>query len=107
MRAIVILVLLAGTAHAQMPDFQGGAQLHYELEGLQAVDHPDAMTFPAARDFVMGTARLHGFIGGKTLAFHMGLDLGAGGPIHDGGFAYDVSLFPFGVALRFFETSFV
>jgi hypothetical protein len=106
MKALVILVLLGGVAHAQMPDLQGAAQLHYELEGLHAVDHADAMTYPAARDFVMATARLHGFLGGKSIAFHMGLDLGAGGTIHDGGFAYDVSLFPLGVAFRFFETSF-
>ncbi|HSD89473.1 MAG TPA: hypothetical protein VLB44_18210 [Kofleriaceae bacterium] len=110
MRTLLVLfalVLASRTAHAQMPDFQGGAQLHYELEGLHAVDHPEAMTYPEARDFVIATARLHGFIGGKHLGFHMGLDLGAGGTIRDGGFAYDVSLFPFGVAFRFFETSFL
>jgi hypothetical protein len=104
---LVVTLGLESRAHAQMPDLQGGAQLHYELEGLHAVDHADAMTYPEARDFVMATARLHGFLGSKTFGFHMGLDLGAGGTIHDGGFAYDVSVFPFGVAFRFFETSFL
>jgi len=103
---LVVALGLESHARAQMPDLQGGAQLHYELEGLHAVDHADAMTYPAARDFVMTSARLHGFIGGRWIGFHMGLDLGAGGSIHDGGFAYDVSLFPFGVAFRFFDTSF-
>ena len=61
-RAIVIglLVLAPRAAHAQWwRDPQGGAQLHYELEGLHAVEHPDAMAYPEARDFVMANARLH------------------------------------------------
>lgn len=108
MRALLVLVLLCGTARAEWwSDPQGGAQLHYELEGLHAVEHPDAMTYPSARDFVLATARLHGYYGGRTIGYHIGLDLGAGGTIHGGGFAYDVSLFPFGVAWRFFETSFL
>jgi hypothetical protein len=108
MKSILIVLLLCGTARAQWwRDPEGGVQLHYELEGLHAVEHPDAMTYPQARDYVMANARLHGYYGGKYLGYHMGLDLGAGGTIRGGGFAYDVSLFPFGVAWRFFETSFL
>jgi hypothetical protein len=88
-------------------DAQGAAQLHYELEGQHAVDHPEAMTYPQARDFIAGNARLHGIFGGKTFGLHAGLDLGAGGTLHGGGFAYDVALFPIGIAWRFFETSFL
>ncbi|HEY5947889.1 MAG TPA: hypothetical protein VIV40_20455 [Kofleriaceae bacterium] len=105
MKALAILMLGAATAHAQ-PDFDGGAQLHYELEGLHDVEH-DAMDVPTVRDSVLASARLHGFIGTKRIGFHIGLDLGAGGTIDGGGFAYDVALFPAGIALRFFETSFI
>ena len=106
-RAIALGLLLAPaqTAHA-WPDFDGGAQLHYELQGLHAYDH-DEMDAPGARDFVLAGARLHGFVGGRWVGLHVGLDLAAGGTIHGGGFAYDVALFPVGVALRFAETSFL
>lgn len=107
-----VLVLVAGVlgrgAEAQ-PNMKGGAQLHYELQGLHTYERdassPDAMTAPG--DLVLAGARLHGFVGGKWLAFHIGLDLAAGGTINGGGFAYDVSLFPVGAALRFAETSFI
>ena len=101
-----LLVLGAATNAYAQPDFAGGAQLHYELQGLHAYEH-DTMEVPTARDFVLAGARLHGFIGGKWIGFHMGLDLAAGGTINGGGFAYDVALFPFGAALRFADTSFV
>jgi hypothetical protein len=110
MKALLALVLFCGTAHAgwsKYRDSQGGAQLHYEVAGLHAIDHPDAMTYPDARDYVLAGARLHGFFGGKHLALHAGVDLAAGGTIHGGGFAYDVALFPIGLAWRFFETSFL
>jgi len=99
-----VVIALARAAHAGVPE--GGAQLHYELQGLHDIEH-DAMSVPEARDFVMAGARLHGFIGGKTFAYHAGIDLAAGGTINNGGFAYDVALFPAGVALRFAETSFL
>jgi hypothetical protein len=106
-RVIVLSVVLAMTSAAQaQPDFAGGAQLHYELQGLHAYDD-DAMDVPSARDFILAGARLHGFIGGKSIGFHIGLDLAAGGTINGGGFAYDVALFPVGVALRFADTSFL
>jgi hypothetical protein len=108
MRALAIVIALGGVAHAQ-PDFAGAAQLHYELQGVHAYDrdmtNPVAMTAP--RDIVLAGARLHGFIGNRTLGLHAGLDLAAGGTVDGGGFAYDISLFPGGLALRFAETSFV
>ncbi len=108
MKAFVVLAALAGVAHAQ-PNVDGGAQLHYELQGLRIYDRDmtsaDAMTAP--RDLMLGGARLHGFIGNKRLGYHIGLDLAAGGTIGGGGFAYDVALFPVGAALRFADTSFV
>lgn len=107
MRLAVLLSLVSATAvaHAR-PSVDGGAQLHYELQGLHDYAH-DAMAVPAARDLVLAGARLHGFIGNRWLGYHAGIDLAAGGTIHGGGFAYDVALFPAGVALRFAETSFV
>ncbi|HEY5920771.1 MAG TPA: hypothetical protein VIV11_03835, partial [Kofleriaceae bacterium] len=79
---------------------------HYELQGMHDYQH-DEMDAPAARDIVLAGARLHGFIGGRRFGYHAGLDLAAGGTINNGGFAYDVTLWPAGVALRFAETSFI
>ncbi|NVB84236.1 MAG: hypothetical protein HOV81_38020 [Kofleriaceae bacterium] len=111
MRALVIVLVLglARIAHAGWEDLEGGAQLHYELSGEHGLDRKDTTPgmLEPPRELALWTARLHGFVGGKTFAFHVGLDLGAGGSIRGGGFAYDVSLFPFGVAVRFFETSFI
>lgn len=106
MKAIAILMLLAGTAHAGWRDFQdaqGGADLHYELSGFRTQDEMTS----GPRDVVLAGARLHGFIGGQRLGYHVGLDLAAGGTIDGGGFAYDVSIFPVGVALPLFDTSWV
>jgi hypothetical protein len=101
--AIAVLVWLGGPAHAH-PD--GGAQLHYELQGLHNVDR-DTMTGIEANEVVLAGARLHGFVGKGSLGFHIGLDLAAGGTVDAGGFAYDVALFPAGFAFRFAQTSFV
>jgi hypothetical protein len=87
-------------------DLGGGAQLHYELASVHDIEHDD-MRLPPSSDLVMAAARLHGFVGGKRWGYHMGLDLGAGSTIRDAGFAYDVSLFPVGLALRFAQTSFI
>lgn len=106
MKAIALIMLLAGTAHAGWRDFQhaqGGADLHYELSGF----HTQDKMAEGPRDAVLAGARLHGFIGGERLGYHVGLDLAAGGTIHGGGFAYDVSVFPVGLALRLFDTSWV
>ena len=106
MIALVIGLVIGEPVARAQPDFAGGAQLHYELQGLHDYEH-DETAVPAARDVVLAGARLHGFIGNRWLGYHAGLDLAAGGTINAGGFAYDVSLFPFGFALRFAETSFV
>lgn len=103
---LAIVVGFTGTAHAGWRDFmdaKGGADLHYELSGFRT---NDTMT-EAPRDLVLAGARLHGFIGGERFGFHGGLDLAAGGTVDGGGFAYDVSLFPVGLALRLFATSWV
>jgi hypothetical protein len=93
---------------------QGGAWLHYELAGLAVVDeaglrHPgDPAPEPAARELVLAGVRLHGFLGANaSVAYHVGLDLAAGGTLDGGGFAYDVALFPIGVVVRVGETSIV
>ena len=96
MRALAVVMVLAASADAR-PIPQGGGWLHYELAGVHAVDD-DAPTEP--RELVLAGARLHGIVGGRYLAYHVGLDLAAGATIRGGGFAYDVSLFPFGAALR-------
>jgi hypothetical protein len=105
---LAALVTSSRTADASnwWRDVGGGAQLHYELSSVHDIEH-DAMTVPPSSDLVMAAARLHGFVGGKRWGYHVGLDLGAGSTIRDAGFAYDVSLFPVGLALRFAETSFI
>jgi len=91
---------------------QGGAWLHYELAGLAVVDESgrqrpgSAAPEPAARELVLAGVRLHGFLGANaSVAYHIGLDLAAGGTLDGGGFAYDVALFPIGVVVRAGETS--
>jgi hypothetical protein len=105
--ALVIVALACGRARAQ-PNIAGGAQLHYELQGQRAYAR-DAMAgeMTPPRDLVLAGARLHGFVGNRWLGYHAGLDLAAGGTIGAGGFAYDVAVFPAGLALRFADTSFV
>ena len=109
MRALVILALLAGTAHADRGwrKLQGGAFLHYELTGWSAFEH-DAMTPPRSTELVLAGARLHGFLArNKRIAYHIGMDLFAGSTIREAGFAYDVALFPVGAMLRLGKSSFV
>lgn len=102
MRALLVLLLLVGTAEARRIP-QGGGWLHYELDGVHALDDDT----DAPRELVLAGVKLHGLIGGKYLAYHAGLDLAAGATIHDGGFAYDVSLFPVGGALRLGASGFL
>ena len=109
MKALAIVVLLAGTAHARdweglLDRMQGGSILHYELTGLSDVDD----TAPGPDQLVLAGARLHGFVStSRRWAFQMGLDLAAGGTLHRGGFAYDVALLPVGFVLRAGKTSFL
>ena len=102
-------VALAGTASAGMGGFDSlgfGAQIQYELSSMHEVAH-DTMAAPRPNDLVLGGFRVHGFVGGKRWGYHIGAAMTSGSTIRDAGFAYDVSLFPFGIALRFFETSFI
>jgi hypothetical protein len=71
------------------------------------VDEPDGREL-AHEELVLARARQHGFLGeGASVAYHIGLDLFAGGTLRGGGFAYDVALFPLGVVVRFGRTSIV
>lgn len=100
-------VAIGDTAEARpFGDIGGGAQVQYELASMHDVAH-DEMSSPRANDLVLGGFRVHGFAGNARWGYHLGAAMAAGSTIRDGGFAYDVSLFPFGVALRFAETSFV
>lgn len=106
MRALWLAALAAvipSRARADLMDrverLQGGAALHYELTGLTTVDDGDAP--PGASELVLAGFRLRGFVGGNaSVGYLVGIDLAAGSTIRDGGFAYDVALFPIGVAVR-------
>jgi hypothetical protein len=110
----LVLVGTLALAHARpatagfgnFSDLGGGAQIQYELSSVHDVDH-DAMSSPRSNDLVLGGFRTYGFVGGKRWGYNVGAALAAGSTIRDAGFAYDVSLIPIGVALRFFETSFI
>jgi len=105
MRAVVILVLLATRVASARPfdDFEGGGWLHYELTGLHGLENVRGSA--GAQELVLAGFRLHGFVGtGSTIGFHVGLDAAAGGALDAGGFAYDVALFPVGIAARFGRT---
>jgi hypothetical protein len=67
---VIVLVLASGGAADAMPD--GGAYLHYELTGLH--DSQNTKAAPEAEDLVLAGARLHGFIGGERLGYHVGID---------------------------------
>lgn len=108
MRALAIaavLVTIGGRAHADWRGAQGGAWLHYELGVLHEVD--EARGTPPATGLLLAGARLHGFVGGPTIAYHIGIDLAAGSTLDRAGFAYDVALFPVGIAVRFGRTGVV
>ncbi len=106
MRALLVLVLLAGVAHAEI---KGGSFLHYEVSGLTVVDEQvDRPAGPVAKELYLGGARLHGFIAANhSVAYHTGLDILVGGTSRPGGFAYDLALFPVGTIVRFGATSIV
>jgi hypothetical protein len=104
MKAILILVALCTVAHAGWRDVRGGSWLHYELSVIHDVDEEGGP--PRAKDLVLAGARLHGFFGhGATIAYHIGIDLAAGSTLDRAGFAYDVALFPAGVAVRLGRTN--
>ncbi len=102
----LVLAIAPGRAHAnQWERIQGGAWLHYELSALRDLDDRSAGRVPEARQLVLAGARLHGCFGtGGTIAYHVGIDLAAGSTVDRAGFAYDVALFPLGIAVRFGRT---
>jgi hypothetical protein len=108
----IALALAPAVAHARpwtdVRELQGATWLHYELTALTDVDDTMRGSGLGARQLVLAGARLHGFVGeGDTIGYHLGFDFALGGTIHDGGFAYDVALFPVGIGVRFGRTGVV
>jgi hypothetical protein len=91
---------------------QGAAWLHYELTGLHDVEDTAASSAPphapSLHELVLAGARLHGIVGGGgPILYHVGFDVLVGGTARGAGFAYDLSLFPIGAAVRLGQTSLV
>ncbi|HEX4454481.1 MAG TPA: hypothetical protein VH143_26650 [Kofleriaceae bacterium] len=105
---VAAMLVLAHTARADCicrlfdhlldrPD--GEAWLHYELTGLDRIDLDNRVQ----REVLAGF-RLGGIIGNSHVAYHAELDLFAGAVVQRGGFAYDVALYPLGIATRLGDT---
>ena len=108
MKALVIICLLAPTARADWRDvaerWGGVAWLHLELTGLERIDAAP----PGFSELALAGARLHGLATPNSwIAYHVGFDVAGGSTVRGAGFAYDVTLFPGGAAVRFGETSFI
>ena len=90
-------------------DVQGGGYLHEELTLLTHVEDTPGNGARTIDQLGLAGFRLHGFAGfGANVGYHLGLDLAAGATIgRHGGFAYDVGLLPFGIAVRFGASSFL
>jgi hypothetical protein len=107
MKALAITVLLVPALADARPfdEFQGGSWMHYELTALTDVDDTMRGSGTDAEQLVLAGGRLHGFVGtGSTIGYHIGFDFALGGTINSGGFAYEFSLFPAGVGVRFGRT---
>jgi len=116
-RAIVVaigLVLTSRVAEAKRCSLfcelgralQGGASIHYEATALTHVD--DAPHGAVVDDLVLVGARVHPFLGlSDEIQYHFGFDVAWGATTGRGGFAYDMTLYPLGVAVRFGGTAFV
>ena len=111
MRALLVCVALASTAHANrwsraQERFQGGAWLHYELTTMHVAGDDASAIEP--EELVLAGARLHGFLGANaSIAYHIGADIALGSTLRDAGFAYDLALFPVGILVRAGKTSIV
>lgn len=108
MKAFAILLFWTGVAHARpFAGIGGAAQLHYDVTTFHDIEHePGERASP--QDLVLAGARVHGLVGGKRYGYHIGIDLAAGQTARPHSYlAYDVALFPIGLAVRFFETSFI
>ncbi len=114
MKWLLVIGLLTAPAAADSwretsKRFQGGGFLKYEVTGLHAVDDDPARMAAAAPDeLVLTGVRMGAFVGaGAHVGYHLGVDLLAGSTIDKGGFAYDVALYPVGIASRFGHTGMV
>ena len=119
MRAAVIVLALCAPGLARADErrcsvfcqigksLQGGASIHYELTGFEHVDDGPHRT-PAVDELVLVGARVHPFLGfSDEIQYHFGFDLAWGATLGRGGFAYDMTLYPLGVATRFGGSGFV
>ncbi len=116
MKTLIVIGMLGSTASAdirwdRMEDrIQGGGYLHYEVSALHAVDD-DPARMSATRevdDQLLAGVRLGGVLGaGAHVGYFLGLDLLAGSTLGERGFAYDVALYPVGIATRFGTTGMV
>gem|GEM_PF-6416260 len=104
--AAVLVVVVAGTglsAHAQMwRRIRGAAGLKLDTEYTR-FDSPDSMATPS--DYLVGGLELWG-TAGSALQFLAAIDLHFGGAI-DGGFAYEMDLYPFGIGAQLGTFAFV
>lgn len=96
MKALVVIAVLAGAAHAnQFPP--GAAYLHEELTLLDHTSvHGDVDQIGLAG------FRLHGFVRGEhvPIGYHAGLDLAIGAVLgRHGGLAYEVGFLPVGIGV--------
>ncbi len=111
MRVALVVLLLAGTAHADRwsqlaRDVQGTGWLHYELADVHDVQ--DSEPGAHVSDVLLAGVRLHALLGfNPRVGYHVGIDLAAGSTLGRAGFAYDVALFPLGIGVRLGPTSFV
>ncbi|HEY4243643.1 MAG TPA: hypothetical protein VGM88_27710 [Kofleriaceae bacterium] len=92
------MLAVLGVLSSLMDRPQATAWLHYEATVLHDVDDSDG--HPRARDLMLFGVKLHGTIGKRVLQYHAGFDLAAGATLGGGGFAYDVALFPVGIATK-------
>lgn len=95
--AAVAGLLAAARGAAADPPIDGAASLEYEAGYVHAVDAPTPDRGPDGLG--LAGARLRGQLGGRRLAYRVGLDLRAGATA-PAGFAYDVALYMVGVGLR-------
>src|SRR5262249_4966325 len=106
MTAIVVVLVLAGTAHADWQDLQGAAWAHYELSGVHDRD-TGRRPGPRFEDPAPAGLRWHGFVSHSSIGWHIGLDPAAGATTRTAGFAYDVAFLPVGFGIRFADTDMV
>lgn len=110
---IAAIVLAQQRAHADCggvcqlaQGLQGGGFLHFELTALEHVSDPPHGA--PVDELVLAGAKLHFFAGvSDHVQYHLGGDLAGGMTLSRGGFAYDVALFPLGIAVRFGRTGFL